>query len=748
MFPITPTILGPGTVIGVERTITKASGGYCWKCTPDEKLVAFVYDREGFLVRTQRATGRITLELSTGDGQIAVVAPDDGPGNVRTVLKTDDLQADFCLFTVDAGTGQGFQKGVLRGGAYFHAVTPATDPAASASVAGCAALCCTTDGCVAWSLNAPWSLGSSPGNCQHGQNCCSLAATRGAFVSNVYPMNITTGVVQAAPSTGKPPGVTKTFDCAVRTLAYEYAKTLRPDRGAFRVVHDGLQLSGCGVPLAGALAPAPPASTTAPTEFFVSLNGSNSASGTLAKPFASPQHGVTACRQHTPTGAPCTVTLRGGTYYLSDSPVQLTAADSGLTLRGYRGESAELSGGEPLPGLAWTRAHTPGRNDTAPVWVAPFRSVGELTALRVRATGRRVQRARHPNADPETIGARRTGDINEGWLPAMGAEWTQAPPGPTPGQDFVSSAIDWPGLDWSHHLQMDGGNFTIGYGGGRCDDMASKVGYWCGVHIPRGDQFVHGGPGGLLNPEAVLPHYPYADPKGLVVHMWAGCGPTCNRIGPWFTLQWQVGGVGANGSLDFAAGGGTQGSEGWKVDGPTGAWFVENALELLDDENEFFHDTASQLLYWAPNVSGTTSATEPPDADALIAVCGKVLLSVAGSQTHPAKNISVVGLVFRDAAPTFLDSHDQPSQGDWSLVRSLLFIVRLFCDCFATVLRLIWAYFDEQVHTAAVVANGTEGFTFDNNLVTRVDGQGLLLEGYHRDARILRNDFEWMCDFY
>ena len=195
--------------------------------------------------------------------------------------------------------------------------------------------------------------------------------------------------------------------------------------------------------------------------------------------------------------------------------------------------------------------------------------------------------------------------------------------------------------------------------------------------------------------------------------MWAGCNG-CNAIGPWFTLQWQVGGVGADGSLVFAPGGGTQGSEGWKVDGPTGAWFVENALELLDEENEFYHDTVNSLLYWAPNASDA-SATEPPDADALIAVRGKVLLSVTGSQQQPVKNVTLSNLIFRDAAPTFLDAHDMPSQGDWSLV-----------------------------HTAAVVANGTEDFTMQACLVTRVDGQGLLLEGYHRNAKILRNDFEWI----
>ena len=147
---------------------------------------------------------------------------------------------------------------------------------------------------------------------------------------------------------------------------------------------------------------------------------------------------------------------------------------------------------------------------------------------------------------------------------------------------------------------------------------------------------------------------------------------------------------------------------------------VENALELLDAENEFYHDHTNELLYWAPNTttsgdSGETAGAAPPGADALIAVRGKVLLSVTGSQLHPARNISVLGLTFRDSAPTFLDRHDQPSQGDWSLV-----------------------------HTAAVVAKGTEGFTMQDCLVTRADGQGLLLEGYHRDARILENDFEWI----
>ena len=90
-----------------------------------------------------------------------------------------------------------------------------------------------------------------------------------------------------------------------------------------------------------------------------------------------------------------------------------------------------------------------------------------------------------------------------------------------------------------------------------------------------------------------------------------------------------------------------------------------------------------------------------------------MILSVTGLQAAPVWNVSLVDLVFRDAAPTFLDRHDVPSQGDWALV-----------------------------HTATVVAKGTEGFLMKGCLVTRADGQGVLLEGCHRDAVLLQNEFE------
>ena len=100
----------------------------------------------------------------------------------------------------------------------------------------------------------------------------------------------------------------------------------------------------------------------------------------------------------------------------------------------------------------------------------------------------------------------RSGNEYEGWLPASTANWYPATPGLTPGQDFVSGAADWGAeVDWSDHMQMGGGLFTIGLGGGRCDDLLSGVSYWCGKHIPRGDNYLHNGPGGLRHTAPGVP---------------------------------------------------------------------------------------------------------------------------------------------------------------------------------------------------------------------------------------------------
>ena len=78
------------------------------------------------------------------------------------------------------------------------------------------------------------------------------------------------------------------------------------------------------------------------------------------------------------------------------------------------------------------------------------------------------------------------------------------------------------------------------------------------------------------------------------------------------------------------------------------------------------------------------------------------------------------GLTIRDAAYTFLgtteaDKQWMPSDGDWALQRS-----------------------------GAVTVEGSVGFVFSDNHVTRCDGNGVFLNNYNHGAFIGRNEFSWL----
>ena len=62
------------------------------------------------------------------------------------------------------------------------------------------------------------------------------------------------------------------------------------------------------------------------TEWYVATTGDDSHPGSKAEPFATLARAQQAARQR--GSQPATILLRGGTYYL-DSPIVLTAADSG-----------------------------------------------------------------------------------------------------------------------------------------------------------------------------------------------------------------------------------------------------------------------------------------------------------------------------------------------------------------------------------------------------------------------------------
>jgi len=129
-------------------------------------------------------------------------------------------------------------------------------------------------------------------------------------------------------------------------------------------------------------------------EFFVSPAGNDADAGTLAQPFATLSQAQQAVRS-APGREPVTVSLRGGTYYLSE-PLVFTPADSGtesapIAYRAYQGEEAVISGGVRLD-LKWG----PHRDGIVKATVPP----GLLTD-QLFVNGVRQHMARYPNFDPD-----------------------------------------------------------------------------------------------------------------------------------------------------------------------------------------------------------------------------------------------------------------------------------------------------------------------------------------------------------
>jgi hypothetical protein len=103
--------------------------------------------------------------------------------------------------------------------------------------------------------------------------------------------------------------------------------------------------------------------------------------------------------------------------------------------------------------------------------------------------------------------------------------------------------------------------------------------------------------------------------------------------------------------------GGFQGARGGYGDsGDLGeAFFIENVFEELDADNEFFFDPATSKLYYftSRNMAESSVTLEIPTV--------KTLFSVKGTQQAPVRDISLLGVNFRDTALSFLDAHAMPS---------------------------------------------------------------------------------------
>ena len=144
------------------------------------------------------------------------------------------------------------------------------------------------------------------------------------------------------------------LDCAVRSLAAQFSAHLLPWADP-ALAADALRLAidcNASSPAAAAtssttISAAPNAIAPAADAFYAdAVNGDDGNAGTQAAPFRTIARGLQATRAITPA-APAQLVLRAGTFWLASSggTLELTPADSQLTISAFPGEAPVVSGG-------------------------------------------------------------------------------------------------------------------------------------------------------------------------------------------------------------------------------------------------------------------------------------------------------------------------------------------------------------------------------------------------------------------
>ena len=203
------------------------------------------------------------------------------------------------------------------------------------------------------------------------------------------------------------------FDCKTRHLAMEYAHSIQPFRSKadFEVLAEVLDMHGGGpggpaqcfnvtapADAPEAFTPTFPIPGTGTVVYADSVNGKDSAAGTMAAPFGTIGAALAATRK---AGGVGTIILRKGVYY-GEQALNLTAADSGLTIQNFNGEEAWLSGAKKLKtvwkagGADHPRVGQAGF-DAKSVWKADLSGQGVKVIEGLRIAQARAVRARYPN---------------------------------------------------------------------------------------------------------------------------------------------------------------------------------------------------------------------------------------------------------------------------------------------------------------------------------------------------------------
>jgi len=519
----------------------------------------------------------------------------------------------------------------------------------------------------------------------------------------------------------------------MKTLAYEYARSIQPG-SPHNEVFDALQLQKCGHAAPNVPSPFVPVFDFPKGSIFVSDLGNDSASGTLVAPLRTLHAAIKAAAA---VGEPSTILLRAGTFFLGDT-LELSNQVSGLTIMNYPGEEVWISGGTPLVDLKWSihKNVSAGKR----IWVADLGSIpvsfDQALGLNSLTPFERMTRARYPNRDPTS------GTIENGWLDGNSANARVTWEKPTPWSSSASSVyVETPNADEIHAGDC-GTHFTYGIGG-PCDRYSPAGGYLCSANATGGgfgwEQMVPGAPlfpvglqynTTVFTDERVPPPSEWNTPKDTgttpILQTWTN---------GWCTTMWEFEpeqpkqsseNESSLGSeilrLKFTKGG-QQTGRGFHIESfnpkdrlnTEGGWRVENALELLDQPEEFFYAPNTKKLYLFYN---GTDLNETPAGRLWVVPTLKTLVNIKGrSAKEPLQNVTIKGLNFRDTAYTYMDEWGVPSGGDWALHRG-----------------------------GGLFIESAEDVTLHQCRFEQMDGNAVFLSGYTRGVEVSNSSFQFIGD--
>jgi Right handed beta helix region len=142
--------------------------------------------------------------------------------------------------------------------------------------------------------------------------------------------------------------------------------------------------------------------------------------------------------------------------------------------------------------------------------------------------------------------------------------------------------------------------------------------------------------------------------------------------GEWGGFHYQITGKNASNVVSY-----TGGQQNNRASTPHETYrFVENIFEELTAPGEWFHNAATNTLYFYPP-AGVDPATAVMETGGRL----KQLVQFAGTEAAPVKYVNLSGFIFRHAARTFMETYEPLLRSDWTVYRGAAVLLTGTEDC-------------------------------------------------------------------